>query len=90
MTLYRGTTYIGYVAVLNGVKRGKFSLSWNQRNSKNATHKTPIERLADWATGKNNGTPMALVSRQLFEGPKPTVDSFQKAKMFLATVPLIR
>ena len=91
-TLYRGTTYISLVAVLNAVRGGKFSMSLNQRfeSPRNETLAKSLGRLADWATGKVNATPLVWVSRRLFEGQSPQINSFPEAKVFLETTPLIR
>jgi len=35
--LYRGTTYVGYVGLLTGVRPGAFSVSLNERDTKNGT-----------------------------------------------------
>jgi len=79
--LYSATTYAGYVAVLNGVKKGRFSMSLNQRDGGG----NGIMAILNWVLGVTCGTPMAVVTRSIFEDH----DNFEDARKYLETVPLI-
>ena len=41
--LYRGTTYVGFVIILNAVQKDKFALSWNQRFVKRGKYTKELE-----------------------------------------------
>ena len=83
-TLYSATTYAGYVTILNGVKKGKFSMSLNQRETE--TSESAIKSIFSWVLGMRSGSPMAVVTRRLFE---EEADSYEEAKKYLETVPLL-
>jgi len=83
VTLYSATTYAGYVTVLNGVKKGKFSVSWNQRETE--TTESAVKSIFTWVLGMKTGHPMAVVTRRLFE----EADSYEEARKFLESTPLL-
>ena len=81
--LYSGTTYAGYVTILNGVKKGQFSMSLNQRL---LGGESPIKSIFSWVLGMRSGLPLAVVTRRLFEAEAQT---YEEAKRYLETVPLL-
>jgi len=83
-TLYSATTYAGYVTILNGVKKGKFSMSLNQRELEDS--ESAIKSIFSWVLGMRAGSPMAVVTRRLFE---EEADSYEEARKYLETVPLL-
>ena len=80
-TLYSATTYAGYVAILNGVKKDKFSMSLNQRY----TLPNNFGPLLSWMLGLKAGSPLTTVTRRLFE----EADTYAQAKRYLESVPLV-
>jgi len=82
-TLYSAATYAGYVTVLNGVKKGKFSMSWNQRETE--TSESAVKSIFSWVLGMRTGYPMAVVTRKLFE----EADSYEEARKYLESAPLL-
>ena len=80
---YSATTYAGYVTVLNGVKKGKFSMSWNQRETE--TTESAVKSIFSWVLGMKTGLPMAVVTRKLFE----EAESYEEAKKYLESSSLL-
>ena len=83
-TLYSATTYAGYVTILNGVKKGKFSMSLNQRETESA--ESAVKSIFSWVLGMRTGFPLAVVTRRLFE---EEADSYVEAERYLESVPLL-
>lgn len=81
--LYSGTTYAGYTTILNGVKKGQFSMSLNQRL---AEGENAIKSIFSWVLGMRAGLPLTVVTRRLFE---EKAQSYEEAKRYLETVPLL-
>ena len=84
-TLYSGTTYAGFVTILNGVKEGKFAFSLNQRLT-NAESGAAVKNLLKWAVGLIEGSPITVVTRRLFE---EEANTYEEARDFLSRVPLV-
>ncbi|KAM6149839.1 acid ceramidase [Erethizon dorsatum] len=80
-TVFKATSFAGYVGMLTGFKPGKFSLSLNERFSMNGGYLGLLE----WIMGKKDATWIGFITRSVLENGT----SYEEVKNILAKTKLL-
>ena len=83
-TVYSGTTFVGHMFIINGVKEGQYAFSFNARLS-DTSHGAGVRNLLKWVVGLAEGDVITTATRRVFE----EANTFEEAKHFLSTVPMV-
>uniref|UniRef100_A0A1B6GT78 ceramidase n=1 Tax=Cuerna arida TaxID=1464854 RepID=A0A1B6GT78_9HEMI len=79
--LYSAVSYAGFTGVLTGLKKGRFSLSVNERFISNGGY----VGLVEWILGRRDLSWLGLLTRKVMQ----TAQNYQQAQDMLASTPLV-